>query len=176
MRQAGLSIVVPIAAGLLALPATGASQAPPAVVPEDEAWVLFFLVMRTMPPPHWDFATKVNYLKPSGLSEGDVFRIVRAADEYFRRTQPLDDQIRRVYQANPGRSNAPEVESQAARLREEKQWILRSVVSELKIQLSPADVLKLDDHIQTVRRQTRMWTPEAKVRVLSEKPQVHSHH
>lgn len=176
MRQARRSIVCAFLAAVLALPANGASQAPPPAVPEEEAWVLFFLVMRTMRPPHWDFATKVNYLKPSGLSEWDVLRIVRAADEYFRRTRPLDDQIRQVYEANPGRSNAPEVESQVARLREEKQWILRSVVSELKTQLSPVDVLKLDDHIQTVRRQARAWTPEAKVRVLSEKPKARAHH
>jgi hypothetical protein len=40
-----------------------ALQASAPVVPEEEAWVLFFLPMRTLPPPHWDFATEVNYLK-----------------------------------------------------------------------------------------------------------------
>lgn len=33
-------------------------QADIPAVPEEEAWVLFFLVMRTSPPPHWDFATR----------------------------------------------------------------------------------------------------------------------
>jgi hypothetical protein len=131
--------------------------------------------MRTLPPPHWDFATKVNYLKGSGLSDLQVLDIVQAADEYFRRTEPLDDKIKSIYEANLERRSAPEVESEVARIREEKRWILRGVISNLKIRWSPSDALKLDGHIQTVRQQARVWTPGLKVRVLSQKPLLHVH-
>jgi hypothetical protein len=168
-------IVICVLAGLFTAAPSPAPQAGAPVVPEEEAWVLFFLVMRTLPPPHWDFATKVNYLKGSGLSDGQVLRIVEAADEYFRRTESLDQKIEAIYEANPEGRNTPEVESEVARIREQKRSILRGVVSDLKIRLSPWDAVKLDEHIQTVRRQARVWTPGLNVRVLSEKPSRHVH-
>jgi hypothetical protein len=170
-----ITIVVCTFPVLFAPAACLALQASVPVVPEEEAWVLFFLVMRTLPPPHWDFATKVNYLKGSGLSDSQVLDIVQAADEYFRRTEPLDHKIKSIYEANPERRSAPEVESGVARIREEKRWILRSIISDLKIRWSPWAALKLDGHIQTVRRQARVWTPGLKVRVFSQKPSPHVH-
>ncbi len=145
------------------LPGPPAGSAP---IPEDEAWVLFFLVMRTMPPPHWDFETKVSYLQSSGLQLPDIARIVRAADAYFSEVRPLDEQILRIHRANAGRNNAPDVVKEVSGLEERKRAVLLRIVSDLKLQLAPSEALKLDGHIAKVRREARVWRPGEPLKVL----------
>lgn len=89
---------------LLALSGTAEGQVldgsrNPHAFSDREALGILFTVVRSGAPGGWDFATRRKCLMELGLTRSEAFRLIEAADNWFREIHPLDVELREIRKA-----------------------------------------------------------------------------
>ncbi len=133
----------------------------PSAVPDEIAYSTLFQILRTEPPPHWDHQTKCNWLAPDGLRDEDVFLLVRAADEYFRRVAGLNEKLKRHYAAFAGRIQSAEAQAGEAQIQQERTQELLAVRTDLRARLTTKALAGLDSRIAEIKRNSRLASQPA---------------
>lgn len=138
----------------------------PELIPDSVAYLHFFMVMRTLPPPHWSLEVKVNYLKDTGLTEAEVDKIVQTANSYFDKIKPIDEEIKILADQFEGRSPSSEAIAKTIALLERKKFLLDEHVSNLLTTVLSLDAArKVSDFLPRVKRSVRIHVPVKNVAV-----------
>jgi len=157
-RRAGVATVLFVAAAHVLIAQEWVNGAKnPERIPDSEAYQMLFLVMRSAPPPHWDFETKINYLKPAGFQPHEVHQLVLAADRFVARSRPVEDQIKAVNQKYGRDVLNPVAVAEIRSLAEQRRRIVLDVVAELAPVLGSGGITRLQSHLDRVKRGMRTY-------------------
>jgi hypothetical protein len=124
-------------------------------VPDEVAYTILFQILRTAPPPHWEFQTKCNWLAPYGLSPEEVNELQNSANRFMQRIGPLDEKLKRHHEVFRQRLTSPEAQAGEAAIRQERAQALWTTVGELLGRLPIATRAKLNQKLEEIKSNTR---------------------
>jgi hypothetical protein len=133
----------------------GFAQGPIAeTAPDEVLYPILFQIVRDLPPPHWDFETKVNWFSSQGFTKEEVVRLVAAANQYFQQADVLNERLAAIGKKWGNGSGSPEAEAERQPIQQQKAQILSEVLASLRTSLGMSGA-KLENKIAEMRRNTK---------------------
>lgn len=139
----------------------------PYVFSDREALGVLFTVARNRQPGGWDIATRHKYLMEIGLSWPEAWRLIEAADAWFRQIHPLDEELREIRRSAADRAMDPALRQRADDIAARKLDMLEQHLASLRTRYGTEGAARLDQALLAVKRGMKAYvagTPPERVR------------
>jgi hypothetical protein len=139
----------------------------PHVFSDREALGVLFTIARNRQPGGWDIATRHKYLMEIGLSRAEAWRLIEAADAWFRELHPLDEELREIRRSAADRALDSALRQRANDLAARKLAMLDQHLAALRTRFGMEGAARLDQALLAVKRGMKAYvagTPPERVR------------
>ncbi len=148
----------------------------PDVFSDREALGVLFTVIRSAQPGGWDYATRHKYLMELGLSRPEANRLIWAADAWFSRIHPLDQELREIRKRASGQALPSHARQQADEIAARKMALLDEALGELRLRLGLEGAGRLDQALRQVKRGMKAYVAGTPPQTIEKAPPAHHQH
>ncbi|HEX7720663.1 MAG TPA: hypothetical protein VF397_00800 [Pyrinomonadaceae bacterium] len=117
----------------------------PELIPDRVAYSIFFRLIANSRTPEKKLHIR-SYIRQIGLSEADRNGLLAAADEFYQRVNPLDEEAKQIKAGNSGSVNDA-VRARLQQLKQQKDAVIDHLVVRLPIRVSQEGTSLLRQHI-----------------------------
>lgn len=131
----------------------------PQAFSDRDALGVLFTVVRGSSHTGWDLATRQKYLMEIGLTRPQAIRLIRAADAWFRDIHPLDEELREIRRAAPGKVLDAAMRQRCDAIVAKKFSLLDQHLAALRLEFGLEGAVRLDQALLTVKRGMKSYVP-----------------
>jgi hypothetical protein len=113
----------------------------PKSIPDELAYTAIFFVVRTAPPPHWNYETRLKWLTDRGLDGPAGQKVIRIADRYFAIHETVEAELA-AFNAQRRNSLTPEAQDERARIEAKRTVAMREAIQSLRTELVTSAALE----------------------------------
>lgn len=119
---------------------------------DEISYTALFYVVRSAPAPHWDLATRTNWLKARGFDENEASYIIAAGTSFSQKHAEIEKELRQVHLKHAGLLMSTDAQNEQRAVQQKTAGALSAVLSELGTRIGPNGLTKLASHVANMKK------------------------